>query len=199
MSGVQQIFCLPIHKLRQNRQYQTIDLHRMYKQGEIDKDYKGYYMFEVNENQYGQKLYFEDSYLYMENRMKRLYEDANKIYHQLVNGTSDTKKKWCAELLKTDYQLMLLCSLYCGTAYQPFMSVKQMAAWLNEQMAMDIYCEVLSSQEHTPLCSIEIVKEWLSEPFSCQLFQNQYSDFETTNKKENGLLQLLPYRMKKRK
>ncbi|MBM7649438.1 hypothetical protein JOC78_002391 [Bacillus ectoiniformans] len=182
--------------MKQSRQFQTIDLHRMFKAGEIEKDYQGYFMLEVSDNSYGDKLYFEESYVYMENRIRRLFEDANKIYHQLKTGPKQSQQRWCLELLKTDYQLMLLFSLYKGEEFRPFMSPPQISSWLTEQLSLNIYCEILQGKEKTPLFSYQLVKGFLGTNRVCEQLGHNEARNESSNR--NGLLQVLPYGMKKR-
>lgn len=189
-----------LESIRQNRRFQELDLFRMFKEGKIEKDYKGFYFYEFfDDSQIKNVIYFEESFLYIENRILSTYEKADIIYKKILShhGNSDIIIDFHFELIQVDYQLYLLLSVYTGSDHQPFMSPKRMEDWLKEQTSLKMELALITNKIETPLNSYLFMKQRMGERAATKQIQKRtsYQDFNTSTKKESHLLKAYPYRM----
>ncbi|MBL4952091.1 hypothetical protein JK635_07690 [Neobacillus sp. YIM B02564] len=154
--------------LKQRRRYGEFELHQLYRQGELEKDRKGYYSYEkqldmLGEEVRGEKFYIEETYRFIEDKILLLYNEGEKLKRQL-EYIHPARDFWhiqsiMHQLLMTDIKLLLLHSLHEGYEMDGFFSTKQVNEWFEDKIQggtfTELFDEVMTSFSESPLGILE--------------------------------------------
>ncbi|NJP38086.1 hypothetical protein [Alkalicoccus luteus] len=187
-------------QLQKKRRYHDIDLRRMFRDGEIQKDGSGYYMYEVELNPKGiphdhRKVYFNNTFSQLESMIYGRYEESKEVTEAITKAKSKKEKlSWFRRLMQLDYELIFLHAVYEGGSGYPFLSVYQTKQILEEKLSLGIVGDVLEKAEATPLDSQERMPQLLGRTYTPkQLASNEAPGFFQRFKRDDVYFYTIPY------
>lgn len=182
------------------RRYHEMALRRMFREGAVLKDGHGYYIHEVNiepQNAHDspKKVYFEDTFQRLEERILHRYKEAEKLAARM---SAEKKQKLRFQHYRTwmriDYELIFLTAVYSGSEGYPFLSINQVDQLLQEKLALGVVAEVLIERKDSPLHSIRRMEEFLGKKYTLKQLQSKAEPgFFRRHKPEEYYLYTMPY------
>ncbi|MFC4736637.1 hypothetical protein ACFO4L_08595 [Bacillus daqingensis] len=187
-------------QLQEKRRYHDIDLRRMFRDGEIQKDGAGYFMYEVELNPKGiphdhRKVYFTDTFDQLESMIYGRYEESMEVTRAIKEAKSKKEKLHkFRRLMQLDYELIFLHAVYEGGSGYPFLSVYQTKQILEEKLSLGIVGDVLEKAQTTPLHSQERMPQLLGRTYTPkQLASNESPGFFQRFKRDDVYFYTIPY------
>lgn len=181
------------------RGLQKLDLHRLYKNGHIERDYRGYFTFEIPldffQSNRLEKFYIEEEYVKLENTLERLNSEGktlkSRISKELQHNFSLVER-----LIQLDFQILQLIIYYTGKSHLPILSYRQIMAWVNQQKHFFHLFNLDSTENPTPLSSITFLEKNLGK----RKMKDWIKDLNKENhkSKDSNLLLTTPYRFTKK-
>ncbi|MEB1808442.1 MAG: hypothetical protein LPK26_14320 [Bacillaceae bacterium] len=190
-----------LHALREKRKFQPIDLQRLYKQGHIEKDYRGYFTFEhaypFFEEKKLKKYYINEEFEKVEQTIEGFMSEGENLLQRLVKGKRSTEQEFeiAEQLVQLDFSIILLLDYYSGESHLPILSHRQVLSWLMHEYRYRLFIDFIEKQVSTPLKSREHIEGCLGK-LKYKKWRQQMDQRNTAQQQTytNRLLVQSPYR-----
>ncbi|CAM3914654.1 hypothetical protein [Alkalicoccus chagannorensis] len=184
------------------RRCHDIDLRRMYRQGQIERDAGGYYIWEVEKegpSNRPPKVYMEETLQWLEAEMMNRFVRADHVYEQLrTTARQKVRVALFSELMRLDYELLFLLNVYAGKNGHPFLSIRQIRQQLDDKLSMGLVADVLA-RKSSPLSVMSKMEKLLGRTYTQKEMAGGRKGFVQEYKKTEGWFYTVPYGFNKEK
>ncbi|PRO66274.1 hypothetical protein C6I21_05590 [Alkalicoccus urumqiensis] len=189
----------PLESIHRFRRYTELDLRRLASSGAVEKDYRGYYMFEVEKSAHKEpvrteRVYFEETFQWMEQEMRKRFDAAASVYTSIQGDPVQRRRvEKFKELMRLDYELLILLNIYSGRFGYPFYSVRQIRELIQDKLSLGIAAHALKRYEETPLNTMMRMDPILGRRYSPEELAGSTPGFKQKKPEEEVFLYTMPY------
>ncbi|QKS70380.1 hypothetical protein FLK61_26875 [Paenalkalicoccus suaedae] len=195
-----------VESLQALRRYHDVDIRRMYNNEAIYKDYKGFYLFEVELHAHNgikkpKRVYIEPTFQAIEKAILSRHKQAEATFAEMMAIKKKKERKpFLLTLLRLDFELYYLYAAYSGKDGQSFLSFNQIMIEIEDKLSYGLVYEGIIAKETTPLTMGKLIPPCVGKRLPASYFETtEEKGFYSLYKREDYYLYTMPYGMNREK